>query len=65
YTAEAVESFFRELTGLTDKDAYEFYAIGFDPEAKGEPFYALFSDKNAPDGKIRRRLGRDGFQLTS
>ncbi|MBQ6678252.1 MAG: hypothetical protein IJM71_09405 [Clostridia bacterium] len=52
YTAEAVESFFRELTGLTDKDAYEFYAIGFDPEAKGEPFYALFSDKNAPDGKF-------------
>ena len=52
YTAEAVEDFFRELTGLTDKDEYEFYAIGFDPEAKGEPFYALFSDKNAPDGKF-------------
>ncbi|MBR3423997.1 MAG: hypothetical protein IKG80_05850, partial [Clostridia bacterium] len=44
YTAEAVENFFRELTGLTDKDAYEFYAIGFDPEARGEAFYALFSD---------------------
>ena len=52
YIAEAVESFFRELTGLSDKDAYEFYAIGFDPDAKGEPFYALFSDKNAPDGKF-------------
>ncbi len=52
YTAEAVESFLRDLTGLTDKDAYEFYAIGFDPEARGEAFYALFSDKNAPDGKF-------------
>ncbi len=52
YTAENVESYFRELTGLTDKDAYEFYAIGFDPDAMGEPFYALFSDKNAPDGKF-------------
>lgn len=52
YTAEAVESFFRELTGLTDEDAYGFYAVGFDPEAKGEAFYALFYDKHAPDGKF-------------
>ena len=52
YTAEAIEEFFRDLTGLTDKDAYGFYAVGFNPEAKGESFYALFCDKNAPDGKF-------------
>lgn len=50
YTAEAVEAFFRDLTGLTDEDAYEFTLIGFDPAAKGEPFFALFSDKNALEG---------------
>ncbi len=50
YTAEAVEAFFRELTGLDDAEAYGFYLVGFDPETRGEPFYALFCDKNAPEG---------------
>ncbi len=52
YTAEAIEAYFRELTGLSDEDAYGFVAVGFDPETKGESFFPLFFSKNAPDGRF-------------
>ncbi len=52
YTAEAIEAFFRELTGLTDKDSYGFLLPGFDPNTPGEPFWPMFQDLKNPDGRL-------------
>lgn len=52
YTEEAVKAFFREVTGLTDEDAYDLTLVNFDPETRGEAFYVVFSFKNAPEGKF-------------
>ena len=52
YSADGVESFFRELTGLTDADTYEFRLFGFNPDARGEVFTAMFINKKAEDGKF-------------
>ena len=52
YTEEAVKAYFREVTGLTDEDAYDLTLVNFDPETRGESFYVVFSDKNAPEGKF-------------
>ena len=52
YNTAEIEAFFRELTGLTDKDAFEFTAVGFDPAIPGKPFYPMFRDLNNEYGKI-------------
>ncbi len=52
YTEEAVKAFFREVTGLTDESLYDLTLVFFDPDARGEPFFVVFSDKNAPAGKF-------------
>ena len=52
YSLNEIEAFFRELTGLTDKDAYEFIAVGFDPLAPGQPFFPMFRDKKNEEGRL-------------
>ena len=52
YNAAEIEAFFRKLTGLTDKDAFEFIPVGFDPSAPGKPFYPMFRDLNNEYGKV-------------
>ncbi|MBQ3901238.1 MAG: S-layer homology domain-containing protein, partial [Clostridia bacterium] len=52
YTAEAIEAFFRELTGLTDKDSYGFLLPGFDPNTPGEPFWPMFVDLKNEEGRL-------------
>ncbi|MBQ3900366.1 MAG: hypothetical protein II736_01455, partial [Clostridia bacterium] len=52
YTADGIEAFFREYTGLTDADTYEFRLFNFDPSAPGTPFNAMFINKKAEDGKF-------------
>ena len=53
FTADAIEAFFREMTGLVDAKTYPFHITGNDLKAiaAGEPFYASFIDTLAPDGR--------------
>ncbi|MBQ3901089.1 MAG: S-layer homology domain-containing protein, partial [Clostridia bacterium] len=53
FTEAGIESFFRNMTGLTDAETYPFCISEADLAqiAAGEPFYASFVDKDAPDGR--------------
>ena len=53
FTEAGIESFFRNMTGLTDAGTYPFHITGATLEeiAAGEPFYASFEDTLAPDGR--------------
>ncbi len=52
YTEAGIEAFFRELTGLTDPETYEFLLSGFDPSQSGKLFHAMFINKKAEDGRF-------------
>ena len=52
YNAEAIEAFFRELSGLTDTEKYEFRLIGFDPSDPAHNFNVLFINTKADDGRF-------------
>lgn len=53
FTEEAIEAFFREMTGLSDAKTYPFFITEADLEMieAGDPFYACFVDTLAPDGR--------------
>ena len=53
FTPEAIEEFFREMTGLSDANTYPFYITGatIAQIRAGEPFYPCFVDTKAPDGR--------------